>query len=673
MKNLIKKAIYVFLFVACSMITRAQLKLDGMYDEFVCPGQQTCYIINLNYKIADVTWTTTNGSFSPIEKVTTKRGDLNGTCVYWDNVASSNGNVPSGSVVASVTYKLSENDFRTTTTNTITQKIKSLKGVTPPSITSSISSNALPFGTQNINIDFSSAFYYPGTKLDGSKMQVTKYEWTLPDGWQGSGKTGTFVTALPKISIITNKIGTGTVKVRGVSDCALDNNSNYSQITFKRTFGFTNYPSSIKFGEIQLLTYQVTPIEGVEYEWSLPAGWTKVSGGNTKTVILAKSICAVSADVKVRLKAGSEYSEWYTCPNTTMLPPDMTIPTIEQFRNVNIAINIPSDQIQSFSVSGDGVSTVGGQGTNTLVCRFDKTGSKELNVSLTLKGCGSSYSFKKTVQVSNVNLTISAPDMICPNDPTAYSLYDLPEGATVVWSCTSGAIIKSGGTSTTCWVEGKTPSAGAVYATVTIRGVSVKVTKNMEVSTDPNSEMNKAYINYYNSGNYTHLSVSMPQIFGLRGFNWNAQALVGGSGHSKSGSTGTAGDYFTVDYGAYYVECRVVTQCGHILATAYVNSSGYSSKVYPNPVEQTLFIDINNQMKDIQSAEVNALSASSPSSESVYEIRLFNIQGTLVRSMKSEEGQTTMDVSNLPNGNYFLHIYKDSGTTPETHKIVIRH
>ena len=87
--------------------------------------------------------------------------------------------------------------------------------------------------------------------------------------------------------------------------------------------------------------------------------------------------------------------------------------------------------------------------------------------------------------------------------------------------------------------------------------------------------------------------------------------------------------------------------------------------------------DCNPLYINIAEPESNALNAaSSGQQQSVsgsYELRLFNIQGMLVRSLRVSDKQTSMDVSGLPDGNYFLHIYHDGLKDPEIHKIVISH
>jgi hypothetical protein len=76
---------------------------------------------------------------------------------------------------------------------------------------------------------------------------------------------------------------------------------------------------------------------------------------------------------------------------------------------------------------------------------------------------------------------------------------------------------------------------------------------------------------------------------------------------------------------------------------------------YPNPVSDILYVDVENKT-----------SAS-------YNIRLYDSQGKMVRQTKATGGTVEFSVSNLPNGVYFLNIYDESISKPETHKIIVKH
>jgi hypothetical protein len=51
-----------------------------------------------------------------------------------------------------------------------------------------------------------------------------------------------------------------------------------------------------------------------------------------------------------------------------------------------------------------------------------------------------------------------------------------------------------------------------------------------------------------------------------------------------------------------------------------------------------------------------------------YDIRLYNIQGTLVKTSRSNGETVSLNVGNMPNGVYFLHIYNDIEKNPSIQK-----
>ncbi|WP_075964615.1 T9SS type A sorting domain-containing protein [Parabacteroides massiliensis] len=636
---------------------------DGQHKELAWPTEQTCYIAMepTNGTINFITWHVTNGSFSPTSDVSSIQGNnLRSVCVYWKNPKVTGTTAPKGSVYAEITYTQAGNT-KVEKTMTIYQGIKSYNGVTPPSLTKD-GGTTIPFGIQSFEIYFSKAFYLP-YKDGGKNVSVQKLEWSLPSEW--SSGSSIIESGEPSIKITTDYFSEGTIKVRGISSFYPEDKTNYSEIKIKRQFSFEEYPSSVKYGESSTYRYTVPLISGVSYEWNVPAGWTIVTGGNTYSATIAKNPCATSTDIKVRLKAGSQQSGWYTAPKATILPPDMTIPNIEQFRDVDISIDIPNDRVQSFSISGNGVEIVGGQGSNKLVCRFNKAGSQEINVSVSLKGCDTPFTFKKQVEVSKIQLSINGSDITCSSDPlNTYSISDLPNQATVVWSCSGGIEIAGSNIGSSCSFKGKAAGNAQVQATIKVSGETLELSKNIEVASSTGSP----YISYTSDDRYINLTCHTPNIYGIREFIWDAVA-TGSGGSSQSSHMGPGGYYWTLPKGSYKVECIVVTQCARMVTSATIG--GYRSSTYPNPVDHTLYVNIS----DMPLAE-NAISTASFGQNRLgksYELRLFNFKGMLVRNLRVQENAISIDVSSLPEGNYFLHIILEEGKEPEVHKVVIAH
>lgn len=223
-------------------------------------------------------------------------------------------------------------------------------------------------------------------------------------------------------------------------------------------------------------------------------------------------------------------------------------------------------------------------------------------------------------------------------------------------------------TGTTCNVKGTTGGGGSVIADVNIGGTTTRIYQNVDVSSDPADPNARVYVSGYSIGNgMIRLDVSAPAVYGIRSYIWNAQS-IGGGGSSQSTQTGPNGDYWTIPAGNYNVEVRAVTQCGHIVGTNTIYAAGsYSSSASPNPANNTLNINI----EELENGDASTLS--SASGQVYYDIRLYNMQGSLLRSLRVANGQTSIDVSGLPNGNYFLHVNKNGTAEPQVHKVIVSH
>jgi len=145
--------------------------------------------------------------------------------------------------------------------------------------------------------------------------------------------------------------------------------------------------------------------------------------------------------------------------------------------------------------------------------------------------------------------------------------------------------------------------------------------------------------------------------------------------------------------GSFTLEARLGSATGALLATATISTTQSGSSLsaayaYPNPASSDLNIEIKEEAvatETMQEASVSdalttvdALTATdaqlSKAVDPVFDIRLYNDQGSQVRQTSARIGeQVQFNVSNLPNGNYYLHIYDGINPQPEKRQIVVRH
>ena len=118
----------------------------------------------------------------------------------------------------------------------------------------------------------------------------------------------------------------------------------------------------------------------------------------------------------------------------------------------------------------------------------------------------------------------------------------------------------------------------------------------------------------------------------------------------------------------YTVSLAACNSCGcdnvkykDVYAYPYSPSQGPPVASYPNPVNDILTVEIDQQGRQ-QTANL------------CYDIRLYNIHGNLVRQINIQSANVQINVANLPDGFYYLHVYDETGNAQVTKQtIVVKH
>ena len=114
-----------------------------------------------------------------------------------------------------------------------------------------------------------------------------------------------------------------------------------------------------------------------------------------------------------------------------------------------------------------------------------------------------------------------------------------------------------------------------------------------------------------------------------------------------------------------YISATSFNVCGNgtgflDLEVANLRGTSQSSLVYPNPVNDVLTVEINVP---------NSVGISSTATS--YDLRLYDSQGNLLRQQFTAGGTVQFNVSGLPEGIYYLHIFDGVSATPEIHQIIV--
>jgi len=159
-------------------------------------------------------------------------------------------------------------------------------------------------------------------------------------------------------------------------------------------------------------------------------------------------------------------------------------------------------------------------------------------------------------------------------------------------------------------------------------------------------------------------------------YSWGMEGDPSYYSLSQNGNTVTVS--FKIDFDwSFKLYVNAYNSYGSDYAAKYITfkgsqKSGTAPKVYPNPVYDILNVEIDQAMID----KVKALQQNSGKSfnaDPVFDIRFYNGQNVLLRKQFSKGGTVQFNVSGLPDGIYYLHIYDGLSVKPEMFSVIVRH
>ena len=144
-------------------------------------------------------------------------------------------------------------------------------------------------------------------------------------------------------------------------------------------------------------------------------------------------------------------------------------------------------------------------------------------------------------------------------------------------------------------------------------------------------------------------------------------------------SYGSYADIYFYDYTTYDVQLDACNNCGCMSTEhKYVDAYPYSPSpgpfiTYPNPVNDILTVEIEQEAIDNAKALYQTRTGAPYAIEPVFEFRMYNELGSQVRYVTAKSGSVQFNISNLPNGLYYLHIYDGISDKPEKQIIRVKH
>ena len=273
---------------------------------------------------------------------------------------------------------------------------------------------------------------------------------------------------------------------------------------------------------------------------------------------------------------------------------------------------------------------------------------------------------------------IEGPVSCFVGQTVSYTAYNLPAGFS--WTCSSNLTPGS--------ASGDTKSFTAIspgYAWVKATSGSIQIMYDIYIYSDA---PNIAYISgpdnvFYNPNGSSSPSTDEEYTVVLANNNappynyvWGMDGNSSYYSLSQNGNTVTVS--FKIDFSwSFKLNVGVSNSYGWDYMSKYITfngaqKSGSSPKFYPNPVSDILYVEIDQETVDrVKALQQN--SGKNLNADPVFDIRFFNGYGLQLRQQSTKGGTVQLNVSDLPNGLYFLYINDGVSGKPERVPVIVKH
>jgi hypothetical protein len=419
------------------------------------------------------------------------------------------------------------------------------------------------------------------------------------------------------------------------------------------------------------------------YEWQIPAGWSVVGGGTSKTITVQPDNCT-GGTMRVRgvnnCPNGPYFSNW---SNALTITRNLATPGVISGPDLVVCTNTTPVQFTVPAVTG-ATSYVwtkpsGWSGTSTTnSITLTPSGTNGGNVTVKAEGCN----LQSTAAVKPVSLelfnpstppTITGPSVI-PCTGATFTLSNVPAGATVTWLASPGYFYSNSGSGTSASLTPYDLSSGGpgtvTFTVSTACGNFQKQSNEFSVQGllpsaiyFTNSENEGMYFCSSSYGNYFEIvSGASGTSYEARLLDITGQTVLYTSNVTNYQAGTNLWDYYPSSNGYYVFEVRGTNECGSTdwfgTEVEYVNCT-WLFTVYPNPAENYLEVEILNESKQ-KSTERQS-----------YEMILTDTNGEVKLKASSKAKSKRIDISSLKNGRYILRVISN-GEVEERQIIISR-
>lgn len=697
--NIFKKIVCVVCLISCGMSLFGQGTVTINRESYLntnaaCPKTEYQYWVDTKPNYGNYEWKITGGSFKHDGKSVKEinLSNISSVIVVWDNVKSSEGNAPKGTITLNIYKKNKPSEIEDNGKRD--QNIKSLNDILPGDLISDPTSTSIPYGVKSVKLYLKTPLNFPGIKLpNGMPVPVNKYEWKIPQGWKPKGggspsSSGTYFTTSAAIELTTDERNGGEVIVRGVNDCPSSNDySVYSwPIKFTRSgLLLGDYPKTVVLGESKTYEFSVDKAQSTTFEWRAPEGWKIDGKGNILTtgssVTITTGTCYTEEKVKVGISVNGVVSS-FTEFSTTVALPAINIPTgeIRQYQPATFSLDMPDDNISSVEWLVNGNSSGMATNTSSLSFRINESGKVKISAKLTLEGCSPVFIPEIEVDVTKApDPVISGPATVC--DEEAYTMKNLPPGATVQWSVNSNFLtIVSGQGTGSCVFRKNGYGESRIQAEISLDSQVIAVLSKL-VSTEIKVSIvgDMSMLGCGKSRTWTCFTpcLSSPELEGPIRLYWtlegDGQRFEGSSGRFTVNTTlkrtfSNVGLRQPIDapHAFYTLSLDMVLPDGSVYSAPEeeIEIFGYITvlnleldknlKIYPNPTTDMVTVELQESTTtDASTGRMITVPVSGK-----YEIELWNML-SMVKRFATSDPVYRLSLSGLPAGIYFVRVIRD--------------
>jgi len=439
--------------------------------------------------------------------------------------------------------------------------------------------------------------------------------------------------------------------------------------TFTRVLTPCTAPTIDDYGASNIVYYTGSNLAlshstGVEVFWTVSdANIIYASPAQSMgNLTLISRIGSGTGNVTVSLRTGSTTgpviaTKSYTpCPVSTISGPNSVCTTASSF---SLTTPLPGVTVfWTLSGAGAGNFSLGStQGTSTTVTR-QGIGMDNATLEARTYGPNGTTAVFATKTISPCSPEIIGPNQVCFTN----SNFSLPSSAN--WSVTGPFTFV--GSNTGSQVTLVRTSASGYSGTLTAKDGSGNVVATKSITPCQPLITPPSYIECQSSGNvFTISQVPAGATFSWYSNNSSVLALT-----SASGNTASFRAYYVNDWTEVMVECGVYLN-GTYYGTAYIYvwiwpCYSPSFSFYPNPASNIVNIEIDTEKYE------NARNIRGINMDPAFDIRLYDRQGNLVRNTTTKSNKTQLNITGLPSGIYYLHVYDGISKTPEIKQIIVQ-